>query len=57
MKTGDIIDNDGNIELVGDVNELGGYCDDCSLDHDKVKVLGNILDNPELLEQYRDKLY
>ena len=53
MNTGDIIEHGLVIYLVGDMNNLGGVCDDCTMfkNDDDWKIIGNIFDNPELISK------
>jgi len=52
MKRGDIYRHreDGDLILVGDVNELGGTCDDCRKDMDRYEFVCNVIDNMKELE-------
>lgn len=44
MKVGDVYLYEANYYLVGDVNTLGGTCDDCSSRCSEGELIGNILD-------------
>jgi hypothetical protein len=52
MTRGDIYRHreDGDLILVGDVNELGGTCDDCRKDMDRYEFVCNVIDNMKELE-------
>lgn len=52
MTRGDIYRHreDGDLILVGDVNELGGTCDDCRKDMDRYELVGNVIDTLKGLE-------
>ena len=46
MTRGDIYRHreDGDLILVGDVNELAGTCDDCRKDMGKYELVGNLIE-------------
>lgn len=51
-KVGDVIETkNGKRLLIGDINNLGGVCDDCTAVAygEKVLLLGNIFDDKDLL--------
>ena len=52
MTRGDIYRHreDGDLILVGDVNELGGTCDHCHKDMNRYELVGNIIDTMKELE-------
>jgi len=51
-QTGDVIEADEIRLLVGDINRLGGGCNDCpSIEYgEEVNLLGNIKDDAKLID-------